>query len=649
MSSVRLPLRADSPRILPRSGTTGALVLLVSSLFGAHAHADDDANADEIVDEEVIVVTGTRAETPREASPITTEVIDRSRLAESGVQTAAEALAMRPGMFLERGVAGTSGLTMQGLGPQYSLVLVDGARQIGRTDGVLDLDRFAADDLEQIEIVRGPSSVLYGSDALGGVVNLVTRVPKDGLAVDALARVDGRLGWEGRGRVAGGRDGDGGSLIASHREAEAIAGDGDGTLFDAYEDTHVSGKGIKKATAWRFDAGAEYVRRNLHGVSANATGAVLDRRNLVEIASSRAGARWSSEQTAAQFEVDGSMYRDQFVSDQRMSNVLDQYQLTDENLVEGRGQVARLIGARHRLLVGGEGLRESLASDRLSEAGDRLRAAVFVQDEWRVTDAAIVVPAARLDVDTQFGTHATPRVASRWQITDDLVARGSVGMGYRAPSFKEMLLLFSNPGAGYMVEGNPDLSPETSYSVQAGGEWQARTWLWIAADAYANRLRDMIAVIALPSDGSGTLHFSYDNIGRARTYGAEAYAIATRGRGAIELGYALARTRDLDANRPLEGVPQHRLTAALRWRDKHDLFDAFVGGVVTGHRPLYLSDDPQRATLTDRRFEVRARVGKRFRAGFGGFLGIDNALGAGDAELDRVYPRTVYAGVEVHR
>jgi outer membrane receptor protein involved in Fe transport len=86
-----------------------------------------------------------------------------------------EALALRPGLWIDRGVAGTTGITLQGLGPRYSLILIDGARQIGRTDGYLDLDRFGVADIEQIEIVRGPSSALYGADALGGVVNLITR------------------------------------------------------------------------------------------------------------------------------------------------------------------------------------------------------------------------------------------------------------------------------------------------------------------------------------------------------------------------------------------------------------------------------------------------------------------------------------------
>jgi outer membrane receptor for ferrienterochelin and colicins len=222
-------------------------------------------------------------------------------------------------------------------------------------------------------------------------------------------------------------------------------------------------------------------------------------------------------------------------------------------------------------------------------------------------------------------------------------------MGYRAPSFKELLLRFENPGVGYVIEGNPDLDPETSLSVQAGGEWQATRWLWLGADTYVNRLRDMILNVTRPDDGSGMLRFGYDNIGHVRTAGVETYAMATRGRAGLELGWALTRARDQDEERALESIPAHRVTVTARWRDPRDGVDAFVAATLTGHRPLYLSDDPQQATLTERRVELRARVGKRFRSGIGGFLGIDNALDAGDARLDPVPPRTLYAGVELHR
>ncbi|MGH9885282.1 MAG: TonB-dependent receptor plug domain-containing protein [bacterium] len=604
---------------------------------------------------EVIVVTGTRSEVPRSASPVVTDVIDRTRLAESGVQTVSEALTLRPGLWIDRGVAGTSGITIQGLGPRYSLVLIDGARQIGRTDGYLDLDRFSVGELEQIEIVRGPSSALYGADALGGVVNLITRRPRDGFALDAASQLDSRLGSDVRARVSFGQDGLAGSVAGELREGPAVRRGADGgsddgpTTLDSYADQRIGGRVTdQRGEHWRLDGAVDYLVRDLRGVDGSATGAMFDRRNLIETATAQASAQYADDATALRLAADGGVYRDQYLHDQRQSDALDDYQLTDENLIEGSAQLAHQLGA-HRGLVGAELLREALDSDRLSAPGSRVRGAVYVQDEWRLGAAGelAVVPAARLDLDTQFGAHATPRIAARWQAGERLVVRGSVGMGYRAPDFKELLLHFANPSVGYVVDGNPDLQPETSRSAQAGVEWQAQRWLWLSASAYVNQLRDLITSVSEPDDGSGTLRFSYGNIGRARTAGLEAYAVATRGRAGRELGYALTRARDLDEERALEGVPAQRFAATARWRDPGGL-EAFVAAVVTGHRPFYLSEDPQRATLTRRRVELRARIARRFLQRYGAFAGIDNAADAGDADLDRLPPRTVYAGVELH-
>src|SRR5262245_17726926 len=113
---------AFARRLRGQRGTHGvpvvvSLVVLAAAAARADAPAQEDAGTAELeppieaTSDEIIVVTGTRSETPRAASPVTTEVIDRRRLEESGVQTVSEALALRPGLWIERGVAGTSGLT----------------------------------------------------------------------------------------------------------------------------------------------------------------------------------------------------------------------------------------------------------------------------------------------------------------------------------------------------------------------------------------------------------------------------------------------------------------------------------------------------------------------------------------------------------
>jgi outer membrane receptor for ferrienterochelin and colicins len=297
-------------------------------------------------------------------------------------------------------------------------------------------------------------------------------------------------------------------------------------------------------------------------------------------------------------------------------------------------------------------LREALEADRLVMSGLRWRAAVYAQDEWRIGEAYrwLVIPAARVDHDSQFGTHATPRLAARWDATDELVVRASGGMGFRAPSFKELLLRFENPGAGYVVEGNPALRPEQSTSAQAGVEWRPSAALWLAVNAFHNELEDLITSVTIDDGaGAGPIRFGYDNVGRARTQGAEGTLIVERGRVAAELGWAYTRAQDLDVGRRLEGVPARRASAALRWRNATEALSAVVEATATGRRPFYLSEDPRVAMMSARRVELRARVARSFSAGLTFYLGIENALDAGDDRFDAIAPRTLYAGVTARR
>jgi len=637
----------------------GALVLVLAVVVPPGAARaeddddDDDATVDEIVGEEIIVVTGTRSETPIAATPVATEVVDRERIEQSGARTVAEALALRPGIWIERGVGGAAA-TMQGLGPEYVLVLVDGQRQIGRVGGAIDLDRLGVADVERIEVVRGPSSALYGADALGGVIQVITRPPADRVTAEGRARLDGRLGTEISGALGGGRAGWSGRVDGEWRRGDAIDRDPSdvATTIAAHDDARAAARGAwRPGESVRVDAGADYLRRDLRGIDQTGTGAVLDRRNLTEVAQAHVTARRADERTIVEARIGVSAFRDQYASDQRGGSELDRYDETRERLVEAAAQGERAIAA-HRITAGVEGLHEALDSDRLSEPGARVRAAAYLQDAWRPGDDArvLVLPAVRVDRDSQFGTHPTPRLATRWDATDRIVVRAAAGGGYRAPSFKELLLRFENPGAGYVVEGNPALAPETSWSAQFGGEWRPIDALWLAVDAFDNELRDLIAAVTLDDgSGGGPIRFGYDNIGRASTRGGELRGAVTRGRAALELGYAFTRARDRDAGRALEGVPAHRASAALRWRDRDEALDAFVEAALTGPRPYYLGDDPMDATWTDPRVEIRARIARRFGDHLAFSLGVENLLDAGDDQLDPIAPRTLHVGVEARR
>ena len=123
--------------------------------------------------DETVVVTGTRSPHLLKDAIIQTDLIRSEEIQQQGATRLSDVIQERVGLSVisDHG----TGVQVQGLDPDYTLVLIDGEPVIGRTAGTLDLTRFSVGNLEQVEIVKGPTSSLYGSEALAGVINLITR------------------------------------------------------------------------------------------------------------------------------------------------------------------------------------------------------------------------------------------------------------------------------------------------------------------------------------------------------------------------------------------------------------------------------------------------------------------------------------------
>ena len=157
---------------------TLALVFLVCSSVATSSTTDAEAYIPDYADNlDTIVVTGSRTEHGLLDSPIKTEVVNRQDVIDSGGATLEEILEMHPAVVLREDVTGAAGIQLRGFDSEHVLVLIDGRRMTGRKNGKIDLSRIPANWIEQIEIVKGPASAVYGADALGGVINIITRDP----------------------------------------------------------------------------------------------------------------------------------------------------------------------------------------------------------------------------------------------------------------------------------------------------------------------------------------------------------------------------------------------------------------------------------------------------------------------------------------
>src|SRR5690554_1822594 len=148
----------------------GVILMLVSAQTSAQ---EDLSTADEIT----VVTTASRSARALQDETTSVEIIDRATIDATGGNTVADLLVTEAGLELERSL-GRSGVLMQGLDPEYALILIDGRRAIGRVNGTIDLNAIRLENVERIEIVKGPQSALYGADALAGVINIITKSPK---------------------------------------------------------------------------------------------------------------------------------------------------------------------------------------------------------------------------------------------------------------------------------------------------------------------------------------------------------------------------------------------------------------------------------------------------------------------------------------
>ena len=629
------------------------LAALSAPALAADALAADvsDACSDGDLNCESVVVTASRTDAGQKASDATAPVIvvSREQIEASGATTVDEALRGIPGVQITRSHGG-AGLSLQGLDADQTLVLIDGRPIAGRVAGTVDLARIAVADIERIEIMPGPASALYGSEALGGVIQIVTRHRGGALALDAAVRTGTRQ-W---GQVSGGVSGGSGALrggVSAHSSVQ------DG--WDADPSDVATTGDAARLLGWRawssadvgssvtVDVNGDYEQRDTSGVQANGAGAVFDARSLQETADAAVGVRiLTGAASLVRARVAGTVWRQQYLEDQRDSDVQDRYEQTFDRRAYGN-LAWQWVPLRHVVAAGVDGSVEGLESARLDGGvASRGRVALYAQDDWTVSEGATrvsVSPGARLDWDTQFGLHGTPHLAVRVDPIPRLALRLSGGAGYRAPEFKELYLAFNHASYGYELNGNPELRPETSLGGTLDARWGVAVPVELRAQGWWNEVYDLIDP-QLMSEGtsSAPAAYTYANVGRAVSRGGSAgVAWVRQGPLAASLDYTFTDARNRSDAVPLDGKAPHALAARVQVRPTPALQ---LAGTLdwSSPRPFTLDDTTTYAPATT---WVDTQIAWTVHPGVVVEGGVHNLLGAQDDTYMVLAPRTFYVGV----
>jgi outer membrane receptor for ferrienterochelin and colicins len=583
---------------------------------------------------ETVVATASRRLQTLGEAPVATEVIDRARIEASGATDLAGVLALVPGVEVQGGHPVGTGVYLQGLGSERVLVMVDGEPVVGRIAGEIDLTRLPVADVERVEVVKGPQSTLYGSEAMGGVINLITRAPRPGAPAAGVQLTGGSSGR---------RDAVG--------HARATAGPVDWTVRGGVRDVDlVPGQDAPlDAGTRRWDGNARVGWRAADALRVEAGGWLVEESQrwrtgqLYQFADNRQwSGRLSAAWTAGAHRVTPSLYLACF--DHALSRASGPDPVGGGDAETQRLAEAALAytGALGRVTVdgGAEARREWTRSDRV-EGGERDATATdaYGQGTWSA-GAFSLVPGVRVSHSSRWGAHWTPRLAAVWRPAASLALRASAGTGYRAPGFKELYMDFLNDAAGYTVRGNPALRPEGSTTLSAGAEWAGqRTYL--RASAFRTAFDDFIeTVVDDQASSPGLAVYRYQNVARGRTSGLEVQTGATLGGLRADAGWSWLATRDEASGRPLFGRPEHSGRLALAYARASGLRVGLAAS-FTGRTPEQEADGV--LLYRDAYARLDGRVSHTLPRGLAVALGVDNLTGAGPEGWPGFTGRNLYA------
>ena len=620
--------------------------------------------------EQVRVISASRQEELREALNTRVDVITRSRIEDTGAETVGELLREVPGVVTRRGseTAGAAGEQIQGIDSRQVLVLMDGQPLVGARGikrGALNLDRQATSRLDRVEVVKGAASALYGSDAIGGVINLITResdVPMEINGALSAGSLDER---NARAEAGFRREAWSGLLGVEHHQQ-----DGFDLTPSTFDTTGAPFERVDLIAKTRYRFGPELsvsaLANGYHNRTTGRSNGELGPQEdeIVDVAINGGVAiDWLPRpMTSVQARAYGASYEED--STARLappaSTVLEPGAL-DQRLTKVDASISQFIGARQQAQAGFEWWSDrydGINRLRDDEGHSATTVVGWAQHRLSVTDRIVTTVGARIDHHSAFGTAVSPKVAASARLARGVHVRASYGRGFRAPDLGQLYYRFLNPTNFYQVIGNPNLDPEYADSIQLGADYiTANRRGRIGVNAFRNDVEDLIesqslGFVATPAqlaailaaenlDPSfnpvlGRLLFTYKNINDVVTQGVEVDGDLAIAHGATVGGaYTFLDARDTNTDRQLTLRHRHQGYVKFGWALARIGLRANVRG------SLYSSWIAARSTqdTVAPAFSLwDAYVSQRLLRGLSAYVAIDNLADNQDPNTGVVLP-----------
>lgn len=511
-----------------------------------------------------VVVTSTRAPKPIKLSPVMTQVVSAKALVDAGYSNLQQALQQEtPGMNIQK-VGFGSEISMQGLDARHILFLIDGERLTGEMAGNLDYERFNLHAIDRVEIVKGASSTLYGSRASGAVINLITKKTKRPFTINAGMR----WGEMNERNYPNPSKKDFLYMYEKHVDMPNIQ-------YWVSSGFNL-GKFTSQTDVWYSSVDAFYLYQKANDIKIYraANNDFLDEDVVIRSPRKHApmGIEGNQHITASQkfywnpnenweFVLKGSMFKMNtfdMVQDLYFSQASDltgtakitykikdvisitanyhtdfynrykrlerrdyRMKVYDSHIIQPKLTFRSNYFKAHDLIAGFEYFQDDLTSDRFVNQKMTTRGLneleYFIQDDYKLNDKWIISAGVRSNYSKQFGFMATPKLASKLSLNENLSFRFNYSMGYRSPSIKELFFNWDHLGM-FQIRGNEDIQPEKNHYAAISSEYSDSSF-FLSSTVYVNEFIDKIEGVWKIYDMQ--YNFEYMNLEHQTLYGLE--------------------------------------------------------------------------------------------------------------------------------
>lgn len=530
-----------------------------------------------------VVVTATRTENDVKKVPASTQVITQEDIKRGGATSVRNALSMYANIFQKSKVRGGGhDIIIRGMETKHSLVMVNGRRISNEADAnglgnAMSLDRININDVEKIEIVRGPSSALYGSEAMGGVLNIITKPSKEQTLLTGLEHtsedtshwwhadtgrignfsmtLDARFNKINRSMLDTATESDPYGTAQTYN-ASLNYYVNDHSYVNAYMDyysqhlktdmgtptmkpitlTTSSGKMSLSGQAMLEGTGSKAFKQKNYGISWNGK----TDKNDWQIQAYMSKFNWSNtSNTKVLGSIPPAGMEGMFNYLLQQKNTYD-FNHDEHNMWAIEGRDSLRVNDHHRVTFGAEYVKDKVAGTGLGSNGDGVHSitengktklssektlssyAAYLQDEIEY-GKWFIVPAIRYDHHSAYGSHTSPKIGVTYNATDHFRIKANYGDGFKAPSVSQLYYdLDMEMGRGNWVHltGNPNLKPEKSKSWDLGVEAEFGKG-YGSLTYFDNDVDNLIASIPKGKDSNGHNLHRYENVNKARIKGLE--------------------------------------------------------------------------------------------------------------------------------